>query len=99
MLTHPVGRSINFDLIVNIFIMVVYENLFLVQSEFSAQKATKSILIDNHYKFMNQSELKDLPTGRNLVGIKSGECHYEISIALLLASSYKTFLGYERTKC
>ena len=38
---HTVGRSINSDFFVDSFIMVFYQNFFLVHSEFCVPKTTK----------------------------------------------------------
>ena len=52
---HDVGSSINSDWFVNSYTMVVYENCFLVQSEFCVQRTTEKL-------FTDQSELIELPT-------------------------------------
>ena len=55
-LVHPVGRSISSDWIISSLIMVLYENFFLVQSEFGVQKTTTILKL-----FTNHSELDILP--------------------------------------
>ena len=44
--------------------MVVCENYFLVQSEFSVHSTTEFLFIDNHNKlFMDQSKVSTIPAG------------------------------------
>ena len=55
-LMHPVGSQLSSDWFVKSFTMVVYENFFLVQSEFFCPKIDeKNVLIDNHYKNIHET--------------------------------------------